>query len=212
MSEALIFELTNPQYDDRLFIALQCNTWKFLAQNMGRTCCVQKLFLTFRAISVHNMFSPCSAKRRASDKDLPVRKINFIQIICNLSRKMWQKLFEMRLCVMRYILALVCLTFTPKLTQGHFQCEQFLMKEVLLPLLRWIIHSALQWNEKYIFVSKLRYYEKAKKFEKISNRFWHNSCFYSVASKQVGDFFKFLWPFQKSLILPLNTIAIKNDG
>ena len=37
---------------------------------MGRTCCVQKLFLTFRTISVHNMFSPCSAKRRASDKDL----------------------------------------------------------------------------------------------------------------------------------------------
>ena len=39
---------------------------------MGRTCCVQKLFLTFRTIFVHNMFSPCSAKRRASDKDLPV--------------------------------------------------------------------------------------------------------------------------------------------
>ena len=33
------------------------NTWKFLAQNMGRTCCVQKLFLTFRTISVHNMLS-----------------------------------------------------------------------------------------------------------------------------------------------------------
>ena len=48
------------------------NTWKFLAQNMGRTCCVQKLFLTFRTISVYKMFSPCSAKRRASDKDLPV--------------------------------------------------------------------------------------------------------------------------------------------
>ena len=48
------------------------NTWKFLAQNMGRTCCVQKLFLTFRTISVHNMFSPYSPKRRASDKDLPV--------------------------------------------------------------------------------------------------------------------------------------------
>ena len=47
-------------------------TWKFQAQNMGRTCCVQKLFLTFRTISVHNMFSPCSAKRRASDKDLHV--------------------------------------------------------------------------------------------------------------------------------------------
>ena len=40
---------------------------------MGRTYCVQKLLLTFRTISVHNMFSPCSAKRRASDKDLPVQ-------------------------------------------------------------------------------------------------------------------------------------------
>ena len=40
---------------------------------MGRTCYVQKLFLTIRTISVHNMLSPCSAKRRASDKDLPLR-------------------------------------------------------------------------------------------------------------------------------------------
>ena len=39
---------------------------------MGRTCCVQKLILTFRTIYVHNMFSPCPAKIRASDKDLPV--------------------------------------------------------------------------------------------------------------------------------------------
>ena len=30
------------------------------------------LFLTLRTILVHIMFSPCSAKRRASDKDLPV--------------------------------------------------------------------------------------------------------------------------------------------
>ena len=36
----------------------------------SRTCCVQKLFLIFRTIFAHNMFSPCSAKRRASDKDL----------------------------------------------------------------------------------------------------------------------------------------------
>ena len=27
---------------------------------------------------------------------------------------------------------------------------------------------------------------------------WQNSCFYSVVSKQVEDFFKFLWPSQKS--------------
>ena len=52
------------------------NTWKFQAQNMGRTCCVLKLFLTFRTIYVHNMFSPCSAKIRASDKDLPVIEFN----------------------------------------------------------------------------------------------------------------------------------------
>ena len=48
---------------------------------LGRTCCVQKLFRTFRTIFVHNVFSPCSAKRRASDKDLPVQHI--ISITCN---------------------------------------------------------------------------------------------------------------------------------
>ena len=44
---------------------------KIPSSNLGRTCWVQKLFLTFRTIFVH-MFSPCSAKRRASDKYLPV--------------------------------------------------------------------------------------------------------------------------------------------
>ena len=39
---------------------------------MGRVCCAQKLFLTYRTISVHKMFSPYSEKIRASDKDLPV--------------------------------------------------------------------------------------------------------------------------------------------
>ena len=32
----------------------------FFLQNMGRTCCVQKLFWMSKTISVHNMFSPCS--------------------------------------------------------------------------------------------------------------------------------------------------------
>ena len=72
MSEALIFASTNPQYDDRLFIELQVQYMKIPSSNLGRTCCVQKLFLIFRTIFVHNMFSPCSGKRRASDKDLPV--------------------------------------------------------------------------------------------------------------------------------------------
>ena len=72
LSEALIFASTNPQYDDRLFFELQVQYMKIPSSNLGRTCCVQKLFLTFSTIFVHNMFSPCSAKRRASDKDLPV--------------------------------------------------------------------------------------------------------------------------------------------
>ena len=72
MSEALIFASTNPRYDNRLFIELQRQYMKIRSSNLGRTCCVQKLFLTFRTIFVHNMFSPCSAKKRASDKDLPV--------------------------------------------------------------------------------------------------------------------------------------------
>ena len=76
LSEALIFASTNPRYDDRLFIELQVQYIKIPSSNPGRTCCVQKLFLTFRTIFVH-MFSPCSAKRRASDKDLPVQNAIF---------------------------------------------------------------------------------------------------------------------------------------
>ena len=72
LSKTFIFVSTNPEYDDRLFIELQVQYLKIPSSNLGRTCCVQKWFLTFRAIFVHNMFSPCSAKRRASDKDLPV--------------------------------------------------------------------------------------------------------------------------------------------
>ena len=71
LSEALISASTNPQYDHRLFIESQVQYMKIPSSEHGRTCCVQKLFLTFRTIYVH-MCSPCSAKIRASDKDLPV--------------------------------------------------------------------------------------------------------------------------------------------
>ena len=82
----------------KLLVTIQVNLCQklFFLQNMGRTCCVQKLFWMSKTISVHNMFSPCSelgifmywtcnsmnnlssyfglvyAKIRASDKDLPV--------------------------------------------------------------------------------------------------------------------------------------------
>ena len=56
MSEALILEWVNPQYDERLFIDFQ-EKYKFT------TCCVQKLFsvfvLTFKTIFVHNMLWTC---------------------------------------------------------------------------------------------------------------------------------------------------------
>ena len=74
LSEALIFASTNPQYDDRLFIELQVQYRKIPSSNLGTTCCVQKLFLTFRTI----VYTTCSPyvlqKRRASDKDLPVQQ------------------------------------------------------------------------------------------------------------------------------------------
>ena len=78
LSEALIFASSNQQYDDRLFIELQVHYMKIPSSNLGRTYCVQTSFLTFRAIFVHNMFSPCSSKRRASDKDLPVQEFRIM--------------------------------------------------------------------------------------------------------------------------------------
>ena len=56
LSEALIFASTNPQYDDRLFIELQLQYMKIPSSNLGRTCCVQKLFLTFRKF----LYKACS--------------------------------------------------------------------------------------------------------------------------------------------------------
>ena len=66
-----LHQLTHNMTTD-LFIELQVQYMKIPSSNLGSTCCVQKLFLTFRTFFVHNMFSPCSAKTRTSDKDLPV--------------------------------------------------------------------------------------------------------------------------------------------
>ena len=68
------------QHEKSNNLALQVNLCQklFFLQNTGRTCCVQKLFLTFRTISVQNMFSPCPEKRRASEKKLPVVPRNYV--------------------------------------------------------------------------------------------------------------------------------------
>ena len=86
VSEALIFESFNPQYDERLFIESP-EKYKF------RTCCAQKLFfcfyfdiqnnictqyvlnLYFLGDSMNNLSSYCGltdSKMKASDTDLPV--------------------------------------------------------------------------------------------------------------------------------------------
>ena len=65
LSEALIFASTNLQYDNILFIELQVQYMKIPSSNLGRTCCVQKLFLTFRTIFIHNMFSPMFCKKKS---------------------------------------------------------------------------------------------------------------------------------------------------
>ena len=52
LSESLIFASTNPQYEDRLFIELQVQYMKIPSSNLGRTCCVQKLFLTFSQVKI----------------------------------------------------------------------------------------------------------------------------------------------------------------
>ena len=51
------------QLTQNMFIELQVQYMKIPSSNLGRSCCVLTLFLTFRTIFVHNMFSPfCKEK------------------------------------------------------------------------------------------------------------------------------------------------------
>ena len=76
LSEALIFASTNPQYDNRLFIALQVEYMKIPSSKLGRTCCVQKLFLTFRTIFVHVF--PMFCKKKSFWQRFTCRKTHFL--------------------------------------------------------------------------------------------------------------------------------------
>ena len=73
-----LHQLTH-KYDKRLFIELQVQYMKIASSEHGENMlCTQIVFvLTFTTIYVHNMFSSCSAKIRASDKDLPVCSSDF---------------------------------------------------------------------------------------------------------------------------------------
>ena len=58
-NDKVVKEDPNPSFEHRI-VQIQVNLCQklFFLQNMGRTCCVQKLFWTSETISVHNMFSP----------------------------------------------------------------------------------------------------------------------------------------------------------
>ena len=58
---------TDPQYDERLLIVHKNGKLRIPAEHFVYTNCCFCFVLTFRT-----MFSPCYAKIRASDKDLPV--------------------------------------------------------------------------------------------------------------------------------------------
>ena len=62
MSEALILESVNPQYDERLFIKLQ----PFFVHNMFLTC-------IFHEQSLVIFWVITDARMRALEKDLPVK-------------------------------------------------------------------------------------------------------------------------------------------
>ena len=51
------------------------NTWKFQAQTWGEHVVYRNCFWHSEQFLEHNMFSPRSSKRRASDKDLPVKMV-----------------------------------------------------------------------------------------------------------------------------------------
>ena len=73
MAEAPKLFLSSPSPEREAVLPQSDDTGKSLSEAFfWRTCCVQKLLLTFRTIFVHNIFSPFSAKSRASDKNLPV--------------------------------------------------------------------------------------------------------------------------------------------
>ena len=92
--------------------------------------------------------------------------------------------------------------FTPVKSHLHMcltDCGESLKQKYVIHLHMNMLVVLVKYFQYYLW--KLRHSEKATKFERISHMFWQNGCFYSVASKQVGDFFKRLWPFQKSWTL-----------
>ena len=83
--------------------------------------------------------------------------------------------------------------------QFHFQKFIFYQRQNILTSLPCFVDVVVIGKDSFKLAEiKLRHYEKATKLEKISHLLWQNSCFYSVVSKQVGDFFEFLWSSQKS--------------
>ena len=71
----------------------------------------------------------------------------------------------------------------------------------------WKCHICYKFFMVQFQALKLRHCEKATKLKENSHLIWQNTYFYSGWSKQVGDFFKFIWPSQKSWTLKETTIS-----
>ena len=69
LSEALIFASTNPQYDNRFFIAHENFKFRIPAEQVVYKNCCFCFVLTFRTILVHNVFCRCCELLK---KKLPV--------------------------------------------------------------------------------------------------------------------------------------------
>ena len=75
LSEALIFASTNPQYDDRFVHWITGSIHEKSKLKPGENMLCTEIVSDIQTSDIfdHNMFYPCSEKRRASDKDLPVQ-------------------------------------------------------------------------------------------------------------------------------------------
>ena len=77
------------------------NTWKFQAQTWREHVVYRNCVWHSEQFFVHNMFSPCSAKRIASDKDLPVIHNMYFTTYgkLNICRHLWISFsFHVQLC------------------------------------------------------------------------------------------------------------------
>ena len=148
------------------------NTWKFLAYNMGRTYCCLK------TISVHNMFYPCFAKRKASDKEefynilSDCHYFDVINSLLNafrLKKKIWQR-FTCTVANTQPIIKIVLNFFWTFLFNVRCIWKNWLQYEKVFIKICWPYEKIL-WR----FCQNFKEIEKKVKFKPASLQCWIGS-------------------------------------